>query len=218
MPTSFPSAPRPEPAESAEPRGPRRAPGAGKIIFAALAALALGLLGVAFAIPREVRVQRTVRVQASPETVFGLVEDLRRHDLWMPWSALRPRPQVVFGRETRGVGATYFWIGDHRTHGTLTLESAEAPREIVASANLASVGAARLAFRFAPRDGGETSDVTLEFHKDLGRNPLRRFLRASHRRAGEKLLEDALARLKGAAEALPKPSLAPDTADAVPVF
>jgi hypothetical protein len=190
--------------------------GWGKILGLGAAAALLVLPGIAFLLPREVRVERSVRVEASPQTLFDLVEDVRRHDLWMPWGALDPRPQVVFGMVTEGEGATYFWIGDHLTHGTLTLHGADRPRWVAASVDLASVDKARLEFRFEP-DGAATV-VTATFLKDLGYNPLRRYLGRSHRNAGEALLEAALPRLRQAAETSPGASVPPDTAGSLSAF
>jgi hypothetical protein len=190
--------------------------GLGKILIGAGSALILALLGIAFAIPREVRVQRSVRIDAAPEAAYSLVEDLRRHDLWMPWGALPSRPQVVFGAVEQGPGATYFWIGDHRTHGTLTLDTLHPPREIVASVDLASIDKAQLVFRFEPNGSG--AEVTAELRKDLGYNPLRRYLRASHRRQAEAMLEEALPRLKKAAESLTPTRHEQDSLDAIPAF
>jgi hypothetical protein len=191
--------------------------GIGKILLGAGSALILALLGIAFAIPREVRVQRSVRIDASPETAYALVEDLRRHDLWMPWGALPSRPQVVFGAVEQGPGATYFWIGDHRTHGTLMLEALDPHREILASVDLASIDKAQLLFRFEPAEGSGV-EVTAELHKDLGYNPLRRYLRGSHRRDAEAMLDEALPRLKKAAEALPPTRVEQDSLDAIPAI
>lgn len=190
--------------------------GSGKILFGSIVALFLALLGIAFAIPREVRVQRSVRIDAAPENAYALVEDLRRHDLWMPWGALSTPPQVVFGAVEQGPGATYFWIGDHRTHGTLTLESLDA-REIVASVDLASLDKARLRFLFEPA-GASAVTVTAEIRKDLGYNPVRRYLRGAHRREAEALLDAALPRLKKAAEAMPPTRVEQDSLDAIPAL
>ncbi len=77
-----------------------------------------GLLVGAFlvgmvALPRDVRVARSVTIDAPQETVFGIINGFDRFNEWSPWYPRDPSPSVytVSGPAT-GVGARMTWDSD----------------------------------------------------------------------------------------------------------
>lgn len=47
--------------------------------------LVLVLIGIGYLLPDEAHVERDVRIDATPETVFPYVNNLRRFKEWSPW-------------------------------------------------------------------------------------------------------------------------------------
>ena len=68
------------------------------------------LLGLgAFALPRHVTVTRDVVIDAPVETVFPLVNSLKRMAEWSPWIGRDPAIKLVFSGPEAGVGAKMGW-------------------------------------------------------------------------------------------------------------
>jgi uncharacterized protein YndB with AHSA1/START domain len=76
-----------------------------------------GVTAVAFATliiaasfqPDVFHVERTTTVNAPPDKVFPLVDDLRKWTTWSPYEKLDPAMKRTFGATTAGKGATYAW-------------------------------------------------------------------------------------------------------------
>ncbi len=74
--------------------------------------------------PNTFRITRATLVKASPATLFGLINDLRRHAAWGPWEALDPSMKRTYSENTQGLGASYAWVGNHQA-GTGRIEITE---------------------------------------------------------------------------------------------
>lgn len=99
----------------------------------ALLPVALIALGVAWVATREstYTVTRSITVEAPPEVVFELVDDLREWVEWSPWDKLDPRMEKSFEGPPRGVGASYRWAGnDEVGTGRMTIIESRPPEEV----------------------------------------------------------------------------------------
>ena len=85
------------------------------------------LCGVIATRPDTYRVERSTRIAAPPDVVFGLVNDLHRWDAWSPWAKLDPNMKKTLGGPPAGVGATYAWAGDKKVGESATCAS---PRRV----------------------------------------------------------------------------------------
>ena len=59
--------------------------------------------------PDDFKVARSVRINASPETVFSFLDDLRKFQEFSPWAKIDPAARIVFEGPERGVGAISAW-------------------------------------------------------------------------------------------------------------
>ena len=101
-----------------------------KILFV-LAAAILVLLGVIATRPDTFRVERSTRVAAPPEVVFGLVNDFHRWDAWSPWAKLDPNQKTIIGGAPAGVGATESWAGNDKVgEGNMRITESRPPERI----------------------------------------------------------------------------------------
>ena len=83
-----------------------------KRIAVTIAVLIAGVLIFAATRPDASRVERAVTIQAPPETVFALINDLKAWAAWSPWEKKDPAMQRAYGATTAGKGATYAWEGN----------------------------------------------------------------------------------------------------------
>ena len=82
-----------------------------KILIGIAAVIVLFVIIVAVQ-PGQYRVARTATIPASPEVVFGHVNDLHKWDAWSPWAKLDPAMKVTFEGPQSGTGASYAWVGN----------------------------------------------------------------------------------------------------------
>src|SRR5215510_2287084 len=81
--------------------------------------IVLGVLVVVLVViiatrPSNYRVERSTRIAAPPDVVFGLVNDFHAWDRWSPWTKLDPGMKSTFGGPPAGQGATYAWSGNDK--------------------------------------------------------------------------------------------------------
>lgn len=72
----------------------------------------LGLCIVAAMKPDSFRVERNIVIDAPPESVFPLLNDLREYTRWSPYEGRDPAMQRSFSAVTTGKGASYAWHGN----------------------------------------------------------------------------------------------------------
>lgn len=75
--------------------------------------------------PDTFRVQRTASINASPDKVFGLINDFHQWASWSPWEKLDPAMKKTHSGMPQGKGAAYEWDGN-RDVGTGRSEIVEA--------------------------------------------------------------------------------------------
>ena len=83
-----------------------------KRIFGILVVLVIALVAIAFILPREVAVSRSVEIAAPPAAVFPHVNSLQKFSEWSPWSSIDPDMQVTYTGPEMGVGNKMEWILD----------------------------------------------------------------------------------------------------------
>ena len=124
-----------------------------KFLYGTGAFVAL-LLIIGLALPRYGRVEVTIVIDAQPATVFALVNDFRRVQLWSPRTANDPNARVVFSGPNRGVGATVTWDGIIIGSGTQTITDSRPWDYVETIMNPGEAGEARTWFEIAAHEGG----------------------------------------------------------------
>jgi len=83
------------------------------LVLVAILVLALAaLLVFASTKPAVFSVRRGTVIRATPERVFGYVNDFRRWPEWSPWETRDPAMQRNLGGASSGAGAIYEWNGN----------------------------------------------------------------------------------------------------------
>jgi hypothetical protein len=137
------------------------------LVTAAL--IAGGVLGVAvvglavavFTAPSAYTVERTARIEATPEAVWPHVADYRAFVAWSPWTDRDPAQTSTFSEPSEGVGARYAWAGNADVgRGEMETLTADPPRRMTQRLSFVEPfeSAADVEFVLAPH--GAATDVT----------------------------------------------------------
>ena len=132
-------------------------------VLIVLAALVVILVGVIAIRPSTFQVERSTRIAAPPDVVFGLVNDFHAWDRWSPWAKLDPNMKFEIGGTPTGsgTGATYHWIGNDKVgEGKMLISESRSPQSVAIRLDfikpMASVN--RTDFTFKPDGSGTRVD------------------------------------------------------------
>ena len=101
------------------------------IIGAIVVVVIAGILIHAATKPDSFRVQRVVLINAPPDKVYPLINDLKAWPAWSPYEKKDPAMKRTFGAVTAGKGATYAWEGN-KDVGQGSMEIIESgPRKVL---------------------------------------------------------------------------------------
>ena len=82
---------------------------------------ALGVVAVAVR-DENYRIDRSVKVNASPAAIFAVLKDFRQFEHWNPWEKLDPKMEKTFEGESGAAGSYYHWAGNKEVgEGTMTI-------------------------------------------------------------------------------------------------
>ncbi len=99
-------------------------------ILIGLAVVVLVLVIVISLRPNTFKVERSIVIDAPPETVFPHVNDFRKWGAWSPWEKLDPDMERTYGMPSAGEGATYAWNGKKVGAGNMTITQSHPPAHI----------------------------------------------------------------------------------------
>jgi len=80
--------------------------------------------------PGHFRVERSATLAASPDVLFGHVNDHRKFNVWNPWMKLDPAAKNTYSGPPSGVGAVCSWEGKQAGAGSATITESK-PGELV---------------------------------------------------------------------------------------
>lgn len=134
------------------------------------------LVAVAYILPREVTVTRSVAINAAPDVVFPHVNSMQATGNWSPWLDRDPEVKLVYEGPEMGVGNKLSWTSDHPQVGNGTQEIVESTEnEMVKTAlDFGDMGTADAWFALAADGDGTTVEWGLT--TDMGMNPIGRYM------------------------------------------
>lgn len=101
------------------------------IVLALIAVGVAGLLAYAVTKPDTSRIARSGQIQAKPDRIFALINDLPAWQAWSPYEKKDPDMQRSFTGPAAGVGAKYAWAGDRNIgEGRMEIVESSAPSKI----------------------------------------------------------------------------------------
>ncbi|MGB6438391.1 MAG: SRPBCC family protein [Methyloceanibacter sp.] len=173
-----------------------------------LCALAVILLGVAFALPGQVTIARSVVINAPESIVFPYLNDLHRFGDWSPWAARDPELAATFSGPEQGKGAKVEWTSSKPSVGAGSMQITESNpnRHIDLAVNFNGLDGTSY-YEVVPSGSG--SKVTWGFGYESGTSPLKRWKGLLLDRYVGAEYRDALAKLKDKIESERKPVAPP---------
>jgi hypothetical protein len=135
-----------------------------KIAFVVVVAVA-AVLALAATKPDTFQVERSVSINAPPEKIFPLIDDLHNWTAWSPWEKKDPAMKRTYSGAARGKGAAYAWEGN-KDVGMGRMEIAEASPTSKVTINLDFVKPfeAHNIVDFTLEPKGGTTNVTWAMH------------------------------------------------------
>lgn len=128
----------------------------GVVVVVAIA----GILLYAATKPDSFRVHRVVLIDAPPDKVYPLINDIKAWAVWSPYEKKDPAMKRSFGAVTAGKGATYAWEGDKNV-GQGSIEMIESgPRKIVIKLDFLKPFEAHNMGEFLLEPKGDSTSVT----------------------------------------------------------
>lgn len=171
-----------------------------KRLLIALVAIAAVLVVVAYLLPREVTVERTVRINAPAAEIFPHINSLKAMAEWSPWLERDPDIKVTYSGPDTGVGAAMVWSSDKPDvgSGSQTITASEPDSRVETALDFGAMGTAVAWIVLVESDGA--TDVTWGLTADMGMNPVGRYMGLMMDRWVGADYEDGLARLKALVE------------------
>jgi uncharacterized protein YndB with AHSA1/START domain len=128
------------------------------VVFAGVLAVVLLLAATR---PKTFRIQRSLQIQASPETVFALIDDFHQWRRWAPQDRDDPSLTRTFAGVESGVGAASQWQSTGSAgKGKMTIVESVAPARIVIEVEFVKPLAAHNRNEFTLEPAGGATNVT----------------------------------------------------------
>jgi uncharacterized protein YndB with AHSA1/START domain len=128
-------------------------------VITAVAALAL-LMIYAATRPDTFAVERSTRVQAAPERVFALINDLRSFNTWNPYERKDPAIKGSYGRTSAGPGALYSWQSEKVGVGSMEIVDAAPASRVTMKLDFVKPFEAHNTVEFTVKPEGAAPDIT----------------------------------------------------------
>jgi uncharacterized protein YndB with AHSA1/START domain len=135
-----------------------------KIVLIVVAAAAALLLAYAATRPDTFRVARSARIDAPPQRIFALINDLHAFNRWNPYERKDPALKGRYGQTGSGPGAVYAWESAKVGTGQMEIVDTAAPSRIAMKLDFIKPFEAHnlVEFTLTPADGA--TDVTWAMH------------------------------------------------------
>lgn len=175
-----------------------------KVLMVVVVVLFAAGFGLALLLPDQVRVERSVVVQATPETAFAALNGFRRVREWSPWAALDAGTRHELEGPPAGVGARWSWHSEQPSVGSGSQEiiESEPARRVRMRLDFAGVAIpSHSSFTLAPE--GEGTRITWDYETSFGGNLTARYYGLLLDRMIGGQYEQGLARFKTLVEGLP---------------
>jgi len=131
------------------------------LVFVVIAAL----LVYAAARPDTFQIQRSITIQAPPEKVFALINDLHNWKSWAPQDKDDPTMSRTFSGASSGVGAVSQWHGSGSTgKGTMTITASVPPQMVTVAVDWEKPFVARNINQFTLEPSAGSTKVSWSMH------------------------------------------------------
>ena len=82
--------------------------------------LSLSLIIIGLFLPTQYLINKSITIDAEPQTIHHWVKDFKHWSTWSPWEVVDTSFKMTYGNKTQGVGANLTWSGQSGS-GELTV-------------------------------------------------------------------------------------------------
>jgi len=119
--------------------------------------------------PDTFRVERSAIINAPPEKVFALINDLQGMNTWSPYETKDPAMKRAYSGAASGQGAMYAWDGNKEVgSGNIEITQSSPPSKVTMRLNMIKPFDAHNIVEFTLQPQGGATNVTWAMH---GPNP-----------------------------------------------
>ena len=132
-----------------------------KVLLIVVIVAVLAVLAVATTKPDTLSVQRSIRINASPESVFEWINDLHRWEEWSPWARRDPNMTATYSGAASGLGAIYEWRGNNEVgQGRMEITNSSPASHVALNLEFMKSFASTAQVEFALATDGDYTDLT----------------------------------------------------------
>ncbi|MGE5753580.1 MAG: SRPBCC family protein [Deltaproteobacteria bacterium] len=132
-----------------------------KKIAIGVVVLVVALLGYAATRPDSFRVERSTSINAPPEKIFALINDLHRWGDWSPFEKKDPAMKRTLSGAPNGKGAMYEWDGNKKIgKGRMEITDASPPSRVTIKLDFVKPFEAHNVVDFTLEPRGDATNVT----------------------------------------------------------
>jgi Polyketide cyclase / dehydrase and lipid transport len=144
-------------------------------LLGALVVIVVVLLGVAYMLPRQVHLERSIVIDRPATAVFPLLNAPKRFNEWSPWKDLDPNVRMSYSGPESGVGAAMAWNGNSKVgKGSQIITESVGDQRVRTDLDFGEMGTAKAEWVLSAEGAGTKLLWTLD--ADVGRNPLGRYM------------------------------------------
>jgi hypothetical protein len=133
-----------------------------------------GLCAIAFLLPKQVEVNRTIVIQAETEIVFDQVDELKNWENWSVWNVTDSNTVFQYSKNSKGIGAWYSWKSKAMGEGKLTIIKSQKNKQINTELDFYEQGKGAGKWIFTNQN--DQTKVSWTYFANLGYNPLARWI------------------------------------------
>lgn len=161
------------------------------------------LVVVYFFLPKQVHIERTIAIKATPEVIFDQVNTLKNWEKWNPWQKIDTAMQITYSGPACGTDAMYEWSSKNPKVGSgkMLITYSKPPDTIKCNMWFMNKRLSHSMFVFTKTDSAVT--VIWSMDTKTGRNPIHRFFGLFMEKMVGPDFEKGLKNLKEVAEKIP---------------
>ena len=106
------------------------------------------------------RIERSLAIQAPPETIYPLINDLHKFNSWNPFVLSDPDAKIDYSGPANGSGAAYDWNGKKSGAGRIQIMTSQPASKVAIQLQFMKPFAATNAAEFTLAPRGATTTVT----------------------------------------------------------
>ncbi|MDB5971187.1 MAG: Polyketide cyclase / dehydrase and lipid transport [Hydrocarboniphaga sp.] len=176
-----------------------------KLLLVVFVLLVIAAIGVGFTLPDRAKVERSVLIDASPATVYTVLNGFHQFNRWSPWADIDPQTVYTYQGPLLGVGARSAWSSKDPKAGSGDQEILEATPYTIIKVRLRFEGMDMdNLLTYTLTAAGAGTQLSWTYLSDFNGNLLNRYFGLLLDRMIGPDFDKGLSRLKSFAESLPR--------------